>query len=436
MLLTRRRALLVVASAPLAACGKPKTPLAHLYGQGWVHGAYEYYGKGYRDLQVDAKDKTFDAYQVIAQRGVTALDGLQAREVPFHIRVDTSEKGFLLERDVPDRLTFRADMTDADRKAAQAAWEKAREHIQTDYAEIRRLDWSLTRLLSQLQRVRAAIENTKEEQFRLVRQVGEVREQKLPFELPYEVTAQDYETILYLLIARLDEDTARLKRLEANVAAVGLVVRATDAGSSSLAANARKVLLAVATSADDPPEVTFPADPARRDELIDTGKKRRQEIALSDEYKAFLTKDRDQALDQLGSMLGVLDRFTGLPTSKVYRIVMDVWRGDGDYFGYLRKVADLVPGVGPVAKTLDDALGLTEKLRKTIDTVAKKGVVKAGADLLVNTGTDFAKRQLDKQLVFFKNDAEAKQVESALADTPLMKQAMPKIEALGGASED
>ena len=56
MILVSRRAFsLGLASLPLvvsgvSGCGKPQTPLAHLYGKGWVHGAYEYYGKGYHEL--------------------------------------------------------------------------------------------------------------------------------------------------------------------------------------------------------------------------------------------------------------------------------------------------------------------------------------------------------------------------------------------------
>ena len=57
---------------------------------------------------------------MLAQKGITALDALQTREVPFFIRVDQGEKGFAIARDVPERLTFTAGMSDADRQAAQA----------------------------------------------------------------------------------------------------------------------------------------------------------------------------------------------------------------------------------------------------------------------------------------------------------------------------
>ena len=49
-------------------------------------------------------------------------------------------------------------MTDADRKNAEAGWKKARDNIQLDYEEVRRLDHALTRLLGEIQRIRNAIE--------------------------------------------------------------------------------------------------------------------------------------------------------------------------------------------------------------------------------------------------------------------------------------
>lgn len=428
-MITRRVFTLSLASLPLVACGPPKTPLAHLYGQGWVHGAYELYGKSYHDLQTDSEQQSFDAYRVIAQRGVTALDGLQAREVPFHIHVTDAEQGFVLERDVPDVLTFRADMNEAQRAEAQAAWEKAREHIHTDYVEIQGLEWSLTRLLNQMKRVRAAIENTREEQFKLVRQHGEVGAGTLPFELPYEVKPSDYQEVLILLIDRLESDRGRLEAIESAIAAVGLTVRATDAGSASLAQNVRKVLLAVIQDASEPRPITFPTG-AERDKALAHGKELMAKIEASAEYKAFLTRSRDKALEQIGSLLSVLDRFTGLPTSRVYRLVVDVWKGNQDYLGYLKNVAGLIPVAGPLTKTIEDGIALTEKVRKTVETVNQKGI--AGVkDALVNTGTKYAKEQIGKQLAFFKDAAEAKSVESALLDTALMKMPIPKIPVPG-----
>jgi hypothetical protein len=185
MEITRRHFTLGLCALPLGsiyACGgRPETPLAHLYGPAWVTGAYEQYATTYHDLQNDCEQQSFVSYRLLAQRGVTALDGLQEREVPFHIHVSAGGDRFGIEREVPERLTFTAEMSDADRQGATAAWKRAQEHIHTDYEECRRLEWALTRLLGQLQRIRASIENTHEEQFKLTRQVLEVHAGTLPF---------------------------------------------------------------------------------------------------------------------------------------------------------------------------------------------------------------------------------------------------------------
>src|SRR4029079_7849063 len=134
----------IVLPPVFAACGasRPETPLAHLYGPQWVSAAYEMHGQRYLALQRGAEERSTEAYGVLAQKGVVALDALQSREVPFRIRVNDAGGSFAVERRVPERLTFTSDMTDADRAAAQASWEKAREHVHTDYEEIRRLNWA------------------------------------------------------------------------------------------------------------------------------------------------------------------------------------------------------------------------------------------------------------------------------------------------------
>ena len=78
--------LVTIISSPtlLAACGSrpPETPLAHLYGREWVHGAYKLYATKYSEVQTTAESSSTDAYRVLAQKGVVALDALQSREVP------------------------------------------------------------------------------------------------------------------------------------------------------------------------------------------------------------------------------------------------------------------------------------------------------------------------------------------------------------------
>jgi hypothetical protein len=390
-----------------------------------VHGAYEHYGKGYHDLQSGAERLSFDAYRVLAQKGVTSLDALQSREVPFQIRVDKGDQHFRLERDVPDVLMFRADMSEAEREAATAAWEKAREHIHTDYTEIRRLEWALTRLLQQLQRVRGSIDETRREQFRLARQVGEVQKGELPFELPYQVAPKDYELVLLLLIERLEDDRKRLEALEGAILSVGLTVRATDANSASLAANIRKVLLAVVEdSKSEPRAIAFPSTEGERDEIAARGRALMQEILKSPEYAAWLKEEQDRALDQVGMIFTVLDQITGLPTSAIYRTAVDLWRGSDDYLGYLKKLSSLLPGGREVAKAVGQAVDLTEKVRDGIR-LGEKGPEAIGKALL-NTGTSYAKKQVGKQLAFFENELESTEVAKALDETGLMKEPLPE----------
>ncbi len=419
-------ALPLALAFPLGACAAKQAPLAHLHGQAWVSGAYELYGKSYLDVQTTSESLSMEAYRMIAQRGVSALDGLQSREVPFRIKVDESDKGFAVLRDVPDVLMFRADMTEADRKAAQAAWDKAREHIQTDYMETRRLDWSLTRLLTQLQKVRSAIDHSYDEQYGLTRQIGELEAGKLPFELPQQVTAKDYAEVLTMLIDRLDDDRERLKATEATILAVGLACRATDEGSASLSANIRKVLLTVVADVTAPRAIDFPTDAGKRAEILERGKKRRAEILLSPEYQKFLTRDRDRALEQIGMLLSIVDFATGVPTSRFYKLAVDLWKGEKDYLEYVKTLVGMAPGGRALSKALEQAVALTDVARKVVGGGSKKEV--AGA--LLNTATQFSRGRLHKQLAFFKDKAEARSTDEALKATDLMKSPPPLVPEL------
>ncbi len=117
----------LVSSPPLiAACGSrpPETPLAHLYGQEWVHGAYNLYSTKYAAVQTSADATSHDVYRVLAQKGIVALDALQSRDVPFYVRVDAGAQAFKIERQVPERLTYTAAMSDTDRKHAEGRVEE------------------------------------------------------------------------------------------------------------------------------------------------------------------------------------------------------------------------------------------------------------------------------------------------------------------------
>ena len=359
----RRTFVLTLGTAPLwlpACAHQEETPLAHLYGKEWVHGAYELSASKYAAVQSSSEKASQGAYSVIAQKGVVALAALQTREVPFFIRVDQGEQGFAIARDVPERLTFTADMSAADRQATQARWEKARDHVQTDYEEIRRLNWALTTLLGQLQHVRSAIEEGKLEKYRLVRQISAMAEgDKPPFELPFQVSVGDYRDVLTLLLERLDDDAKRLGRLETDIVTVGLTARATDAGSGSLAANLNKVLLAVITDAEgsSPRPASFPQENGDREKYLAHGKEILDSIKQTPEYVKWEKHERTKAFDQIGQILTLVDAMTGLHASAVYQQCLDIWRGDADYFSYLKTLVKMLPGGSAVAKVADQAIG-------------------------------------------------------------------------------
>ncbi len=379
-----RRHFLAGASALVVACERqrePETPLAHLYGQDWVHGAYSHYATAYASVETDAEKRSFDSYKVLAQKGITALDGLQSREVPFYVRVAPDAGSFRVERDVPERLTFSADMTQSDRDLATAAWKIAREHLHTDYEEIHRLDWALTGLLTELSRVRNAIDQGLMEEFRICRQLGRLSAGgELPFRLPFQVTRADYENVLRLVLERLENDRERLRQSEAAMIAVGLTARATDAGSASLAANVRKVLVAVVRDADANEKarsLEYPS--ADHDAIVARAKQLEARIVASAEYRAWLAAEQEKE-DVLGKLLTVLDSVTGLPTSSVYRQVMRVWRGGGDYLAYLEIAVGLVPSGTGLHGVLEQATHTTKRCREAVRSTERARALIASLD--------------------------------------------------------
>ncbi len=435
-MISRRTFLAAVSASPLfapavlAGCGsKPaETPLAHLYGREWVAGAYEMHGQAYLGLAKSTEAETAGAYGVLAQKGIAALDGLQTREVPFFIRVDEVGERFSVERKIPERLTFTSEMSADDRAAAQASFDRAREHLHTDYEEIRRLDGSLTRLLGQIQRLRSAIDAGREERFKIVRQLVAMREGSLPFELPYQVTKEDYETVLLLLLERLDDDCARLERAESAIVTVGLTARATDAGSGSLSANLYRVLVAVDEDAraSSPRAAQFPAAPDERAKLVQRGRALEASILASPDYAAWERKGRADALEQIGGLLAIVDQVTHLNTSAVYRQVLSIYRGDADYLSYLKTAVSLLPMGDSLGGTLKSAIDTTEQARKIARTVrgarGELGKMTDGRALL-NLGTDYARQRIDKQLVLYRDRGELASAEEALGATGLLTRA-------------
>ena len=238
----------------------------------------------------------------------------------------------------------------------------------------------------------------------------------------------------------------RLGLLEADVIAVGMTVRSTDAGSATLAASIRKVLLAVVEDgAPSPRPPTFPADENEKAKFLAAARVLSAKIETSPELNAWRAAEREKKLAPLGMFLQGLDLMTGLPTSAVYRTVLDIWRGDRDYLTYLKIVASLVPHGGAVARTVVDAIDYTMKARAVASTVIAtvKTVQSGGADALVaeakaqaatqakgvvlNTASRFALERADKQLSFFKDKLEVTKVTEALNQTNLMTQLLPGL---------
>jgi hypothetical protein len=437
--LSRRSFVVGAALLPwtVEACtpSPPATPLAYLYGKNWVHGAYAHYARGYAQVQQSAEDQSFAAYRLFAQKGVSALASLQEHGVPFYVRVSPSGDGFAVERNVPERLTFTADMTAADRDRATREWQRAREHIQTDYIEIARLNHALGVLLSQLQHVRSAADRGRVEQFKLCRQLDTIDQGgALPFPLPYQVTRQDYRSVLLLLLEGLQSDRQRLHRVESEMIAVGLTARATDANSASLATNLDKVLLAIVRDAAAAPPARSAEFPERdeRGALLARASKLRANIVKSEAYRQWLEAQKESE-DPIGQILNVLDQVTGLETSVIYRKVLRIWRGDGDYLDYLKLAVSLVPTRTGLSGVLDDAVRTTDRCRHLVGDVerarailteakadAASGMLELQGQGLVNVATERARGEIAKQLVYFKDRDEQQAVQTALGQTSLV----------------
>ena len=425
----------------LGACnGKPaEAPLAHLYGKEWVHGSYELYAGKYAGVQSGARDGAENAYKVLAQKGVVALDALQSRDVPFYMRVDPDASSFAIERKVPERLMFTADMSEADRTAATAAWKKAREFIHSDYEEIRRLNWALTQLLSQTQRIRNAIEEGRTEQYRLVQQIAELdKGGEVPFQLPFQVTRKDYTDNVVLLLERLEDDRKKLEVMEASIVTVGLTARSTDAGSATLAASIDKVLVAVMEDADatQPRPSAYPPSDDARAKLLADGRKLYDEVGKSEAFQRWVKIEQTKTFEAIGTFLPLLDAMTHLPISSVYKQVLEIWRGDADYLSYAKMLLGAVPGGKAIVKTVNDVIETTERARKIAGTM--EALLKAGPPspealaaqakgIVLNTGTQFARDRVKKQLAFFREKSEIDKVQKLVADSRLGTLPLPNI---------
>lgn len=410
-----------------AARERHDTPLGHLYGHEWIREVYRHYATGYADLEAGSKSSSKDAYGVVTRKGITSLDALQSREVPFLFRASDEGDSYTIEREVPERLTLTADMTAAERASAQTGWEKARAHLHKDYAEVKRLNGATSRLFAEHHRLRHGIDAGVAEQFKITRQLGMLRDnaRDLPFELPYQVNRDDYGKVLLLLMERLEEDKKRIAAVESAIVSVGLQVRSTDAGSGSLSKNVSPVLLAVAKDIEAAvsPPVDYPGDEDLRRGLAEKGKALRAAVEETPEYRAWL-KVQEQAADVvIGGLIALLEHVTGLPISETYREIQAIWRGEADYLGYLRKLVRYVPMGSELSKAIDIGIELTDRLRGARDDVKRaiaKGQAgirtvraKGGVSLIINAGSRYAVERVGRQLAFFETPS---QVERAVAE--------------------
>ncbi|MEZ4221081.1 MAG: hypothetical protein R3B13_09130 [Polyangiaceae bacterium] len=428
MILSRRQfgsACLVLASScqPRA----PETPLAHLYGRDWVTGAYTHYADAHRRVEGHARDESVTARRVLAQQGVDALAMLQRREVPFWVRVSADSQSFRVERSVPERLTFTANMSADERNAATRAWKLAREHIQQDYEDVRALDGALGRLLASVGELRHAVDVGGIEQFRICRQLTVLDEGgELPFQLPYQVSRDDYRSILLLLLDRLETEGQRLERLESSLVAMGLTARAADSGSLSLSRNLEKVLLSVDQDAAnlEAADTQYPEGEAQS-AAMRRALALRARIVASPEYVAWLRAER-AAMDVIGQFLSIIDTATGLPASALYRQILGLWRGDGDYLDFLQLAMSMVPGGTALRSTLDQAVDHTQRARRMLRKAEQvsatlRGAREDGSALLeqgglLNVATSKAQALLPKQLVFYEQAEEAERVRQELRE--------------------
>ena len=444
MKLTRRKALGALSLVPLACSRPPTTPLAHLTGRNWVEEVYELHAQRYLDVQLGAETKSHGAYRVLAQKGIASLEALQHRDVPFFMKVDPQSQKVQIARSVPERLTFKTGMNAAERRRATHIYHEARKHLHTDYFEINRLDWALSTLLEELLNIHAAMEQAELEQFRMVRDLVELRGGKeTPYQLPQGVSRKGYEEVLLLLVIRLEKDRFRLAIIEASIAAVGLTARASDAGSGSLASNLNRVLLDVIRDANAtaPEAAAFPK--SKREDELRRARKLAREIETSRAYLAWRRAQRQASIDAVGMLFEAIDTFTHLPTSALYRTVINIWQGEGDYLSYLKSLATIVPGGGQIAASIKMAVTTTERARNVVVRAqevverARQGTLgealrteleeRGGA--LLNTKTRFGRSRLSRQLSFFKNQQELDETIEEVGATELIKRAMPAVPA-------
>jgi hypothetical protein len=429
--MARAAILTAVIGLVLAGCAhKQKTPFEHLYGEGWCQGVYQGYAEQYDSVLTGAGVNVKQSYSYLVQEGVAALTRLQSRGTPFYVGLDDATGAFKIRREVPERLTFTAGMTEEDRRRATEQFELARAHIAEDYTDVQRLEHSLNGLLDTLTGIRGVIQQTEQETYNLSQIRQAMREGDLPFEMPYQVTPKRYDDVLVLLLARLDHDLADLRALESGILTVVLAARATDTRGQSLAGN---IEIAVLASMQDQANSTAQRlPPAMPDGELwiaqhTAGEQVFTRIAADPAYQQFAAA-KTAGPDPIGAVLSIVDAAYGTHLAEAARAVRTMIEGgDVDYFALLKGVASIAPAGTVVGQVLDKAVTLTETYREV---VAKVDKAKALASKVKNAGEALGQVQgaspewlinqagsVDgaiNQIVFIKDEAQRFDVQAQL----------------------
>ncbi len=405
---------------------RSKTPFDHLYGPQWCQGVYKGYADQWDGLRMGTEIAVRESYGVLTREGVSALDRLQSRSTPFYVLADPVSDRFVIRREVPDRLMFTADMSAQDRERAQTEFDASREHIASDYSDVKRLEWALNGLLDQLVRVGSAMQSANREMFNIVQIRQALREGELPFELPYQVTVKQYDDVLLLVLGRLEKDVNDLKNLESGIMAVVLAVRATGDGSGSLTGNIEAAVLAAVLDGDNAASNRYsPVMPDGEQwiALRMRGDQGFTRILADPTYGEYVAAKGGIGPDPLGMVLSLVDSVTGTKLGSVAKQVRSIMDGEKpDFFELLKSAASFVPRGTMVGQMLGKAVDLTDTFQKTVKKVQKVkatvGKVKATVGKVKNAGealksgnvdpgalfnVDVSIQDASKQIVFMKD---------------------------------
>jgi hypothetical protein len=432
-----RRLTIATIGCALAAllCGcahKQKTPFDHLYGEAWCQGVYQGYADQYEGVYRGAGESARGSYGYLVQEGVSALSRLQSRGTPFYVGIDQATSMFSIKREVPERLTFSADMTEADRQRATEEFERARAHLAEDYTDVQRLEHTLNGLLDTLTGVRSVIQRTEEETYNLSWIRQSLKEEGIPpFELPYQVTLKRYDEVLVLLLARLDQDLNDLKTLESGIMTVVLAARATDSRSQSLAGNIEVAVLASVMDMEN-------ARTRRLPSTMPTGEVWTQQAHLGEAmfarviadpgYQQYAAAKGSAGPDPIGAVLSIIDSIYGTHLAEAAVAVRNIIEGkDVDYLALLKGVASLAPRGTMVGDVLNKAVELTDKYRDVMSKVdqamAVAGKIQNAGDALSQVGGASPQWLINQagsaqgalgQVVFIQSEAERLDVQAQL----------------------